>query len=87
MKKILFMALFIGLTGCSSHQTMSAEFKSMDDCLSKIREETGHDLDIVTDKAGDISGFLKGTKLGFQCKSEITGTKGLIVKGWYQVKD
>jgi hypothetical protein len=86
MKKIIILAALIGLSGCSKTQVMSGEFRTMDSCLTKIQENSGYELDIVTDEFGNISGFLKGTKLGFECKTESTGTKGVVVKGWYQVK-
>ena len=88
MKKIIILAALIGLVGCGkAPQAMSAEFSSMDNCLTAIQRNTGEKLDIVTDKFGEVSGFLEGTKLGFGCKAESTGTKGLIVSGWYQVED
>ena len=68
-------------------QVMSAEFTSMDNCLAAIQRNSGRQLNIVTDKLGDISGFLKDTKLGFQCKTEATGTKGVVVNGWYQTDE
>ena len=88
MKKIIILAALIGLAGCGkAPQAMSAEFSSMDNCLAAIQRNTGEKLDIVTDKFGEVPGFLEGTKLGFGCKAESTGTKGLIVSGWYQVED
>lgn len=88
MKKLLLVGVVIGLVGCGkAPQSMSAEFSTMDDCLSSIEKKSGYRLDIITDKLGDVSGFLEGTKLGFGCKTEATGTKGLIVNGWYQVED
>ncbi|WP_434278980.1 hypothetical protein [Acinetobacter sp. CE-15] len=88
MKKILWFCLMVGLFGCSKNpQVMSAEFTSMDNCLAAIQRNSGRQLDIVTDKLGDISGFLKDTKLGFQCKTEATGTKGVVVNGWYQTDE
>ena len=91
MKKLLIagvLGFVLVLSGCGkAPQVMSAEFSSMDDCLAAIQRNTGEKLDIVTDKFGEVSGFLEGTKLGFGCKAESTGTKGLIVSGWYQVED
>lgn len=88
MKKIFLLCLMVGLVGCGkAPQQMSGEFSTMDSCLSAIQKKSGMELDIITDKFGDVSGFLKGTKLGFGCKAESTGTKGLVVNGWYQVED
>ncbi|MCE6007563.1 hypothetical protein [Acinetobacter soli] len=87
MKKIAILGLMAFLYGCSNSQVMNAEFTTMDDCISSIQKHSGKNLDIVTDKFGEISGFLEGTKLGFSCKTEATGSKGLLVKGWYEVKD
>ncbi|MFW1996908.1 hypothetical protein ACG904_18450 [Acinetobacter guillouiae] len=88
MKYLAGLILVLGLYGCGKNtQVMSAEFSSMDNCLSAIQRNSGKQLDIVTDKLGDISGFLKDTKLGFQCKTEATGTKGVVVNGWYQTDE
>ena len=89
MKK-LFLLTFVCLVlvGCGkATQTMSGEFSSMDSCLLSIEKKSGYSLEIITDKLGNVSGFLKGTKLGFGCQAESTGTKGLIVRGWYQVEE
>ncbi|MDH1239117.1 hypothetical protein N5B99_00200 [Acinetobacter johnsonii] len=90
MKKLLIAGVLgfgLVLSGCGkAPQVMSAEFSSMDDCLAAIQRNTGEKLDIVSNEFGEVSGFLKGTKLGFGCKTESTGTKGLIVNGWYQVE-
>lgn len=87
MRVVIFVIVLLGLSGCSNTKSMSAEFETMDDCLSAIKNNSGHELEIITDKLGDISGSLVGTKLGFGCKTEATGTKGLIVKGWYEVNE
>ncbi len=88
MKKTTSLILLLSLYGCGKNsQVMSAEFSSMDNCLSAIQRNSGKELEIVTDKLGDISGFLKATKLGFQCKTEATGTKGVVVNGWYQTEE
>ncbi|MCV2445588.1 hypothetical protein [Acinetobacter bereziniae] len=88
MKNLFALILLLSLYGCGKKsQVMSAEFSSMDNCLSAIQRNSDKELEIVTDKLGDISGFLKDTKLGFQCKTEVTGTKGVVVNGWYQTDE
>lgn len=88
MKKFVLFTAICFLVGCGkAPQTMSGEFSSMDSCLASIEKKSGYSLEIITDKLGNVSGFLKGTKLGFGCQSEATGTKGLIVRGWYQVEE
>jgi hypothetical protein len=88
MKKVIILATLVGFVGCGkTPQSMNAEFNSMDNCLSSISKNSGKKLDVVTDKFGEVSGFLEDTKLGFGCKTETTGTKGLVVSGWYQVED
>lgn len=86
MKILILLGLFIGLSACSKTEVMSGEFATMDNCLNAIEKKSGKNLEIVTDKIGDISGNLEGTKLGFECKTNATGTKGIIVKGWYEVE-
>lgn len=86
VKKIFLLSAFLLLVGCSKVETMSGEFSTMDGCLSAIENKSGKQLEIITDKLGNISGNLKGTKLGFECKTNATGTKGLVVNGWYQVE-
>lgn len=90
MRKILGLCLVVGLglSGCSkSPKSMNAKFSSMDSCLSSIERDSGMSLEVITDKPNDVSGFLRGTKLGFGCQAESTGTSGLVVKGWYGVED
>lgn len=86
MKNITFIFCALLITACTNIETMSGEFTSMERCLSSIEEKTNKQLEIITDKIGNISGNLKGTKLAFECKTNATGTKGLIVNGWYQVE-
>lgn len=85
---VLFLITFLlfSFMGGSKTEVMSGEFSTMDNCLNAIEQKTGKKLEIITDKLGDISGFLTNTKLGFQCKTEATGTKGIIVKGWYEAE-
>ncbi|WP_336141983.1 hypothetical protein [Acinetobacter sp. 102] len=86
MKKILLLVGVFSLVGCSNTEIMSGEFSSMDNCLNSIEQKTGKKLEIVIDKIGEISGYQGNTKLDFQCKTEATGTKGIIVKGWYEAE-
>ncbi|MDF2419185.1 hypothetical protein GWP85_16970 [Acinetobacter beijerinckii] len=86
MEKITLLLFIILMASCSNTEVMSGEFSSMDSCLLAIEKKSGKQLEIVTDKLGDISGTLKGTKLGFQCKTNSTGSKGLVVNGWYQIE-
>ena len=84
---VIIILFFLVMCKSSNSHLMNAEFKSMDSCLSSIERATGKRLNIIQDKLGNISGYIGDTKLDFQCKTEMTGSKGIIVKGWYEVAD
>ncbi|MEG2307377.1 MAG: hypothetical protein RR966_14510 [Acinetobacter sp.] len=84
---VLIAYLLFSSIGNSKTKVMSGEFSTMDNCLNAIEQKTGKRLEIVIDKVGNISGYLGNTKLDFQCETESTGTKGIIVKGWYEAED
>ena len=79
--------LVAGLVGCKNNSVMNGKFNSMDDCLTAIKHKTGKEFNVVVDKPENVTGYLLGTKLNFQCEVEETGTQGAIVKGWYEVED
>jgi len=62
--------------------TMNAEFYSMRECLQGIKKNSGYELDVVTDKADNVSGFLSNGE-GFGCQKKSTGTKGTYYEGWF----
>lgn len=76
-------AFFIA-TNSYAGDVMRAEFRTLDDCLAKIKKSSGQELQIVTDKPNEVSGFLANRK-GFACQKKETGTKGTYFEGWYEL--
>lgn len=82
----ILLACIVTVSGCGNPtQIESAEFRSMDNCLSAIKENTGEELKIISDKLGKISGKL-GNGEHFTCETKTSGTKGIYVEGWYTVE-
>nr|AAK56383.1 hypothetical protein [bacterium] len=90
MKKISKLNFILALCSISfstigyADQAMSAEFRSLDDCLSGIKESSGKELKIITNEPEEVSGFLSNGK-GFGCQEKRSGTKGTYFEGWYMV--
>ena len=83
---ILFLGVFL-LSGCGKpNEIMSAEFSSMDNCLSGIKKNTSEELNVITDELGKISGKLSNGE-HFTCETKSSGTKGIYVEGWFTVKE
>lgn len=83
---VLFLGVFL-LSGCSEpNEIMSAEFSSMDNCISGIKRNTGEELNVITDELGKISGKLSNGE-HFTCETKSSGTKGIYVEGWFTVKE
>ena len=61
---------------------MSAEFYTMSECLEGIKRSSGFDLEVITDRPNEVSGFLSNGE-GFGCKKKSTGTKGIYYEGWF----
>jgi hypothetical protein len=75
------------ISGCGkSAEVMSAEFSSMDSCLSSIKRNYGGKLNIISDELGEISGKLSNGE-DFACKTKTSGTKGVYVEGWFTIKE
>ena len=87
MKKSIFLLCVTALLfGCGqSNEVMSAKFSSLDNCLSSIKKNTKSTLNVITDKPGDISGYLSNGE-HFACQTKTTGTEGKYVEGWYTIK-
>lgn len=83
---ILFASMVLIANCGESSKIMSAEFSSMDECISKMRKVTNPSkLRIMTDKPSRVSGFLSNGE-HFSCGIEESGTKGRYVEGWYTIK-
>ena len=63
---------------------MKAEFRTMAECLSAIKSNSGQNLEVITDKPQEVSGFLSNGK-GFGCSRKESGTKGVYFEGWFMV--
>jgi hypothetical protein len=74
-----------GISNACADSVMQAEFRSMAECLQKIKQSSGSDLKVVTDKPTQVSGFLSNGQ-GFACQKKESGTKGIYYEGWYMVK-
>lgn len=65
---------------------ITAEYKTLADCLNSIKNETGCNLqNIITDEPTQISGFLSNGE-HFACIEKVTDEKGNYVDGWYTVQ-
>ena len=83
----ILLSLCLSLQGCSpAGEVMSAEFSSMDSCLSTIKRKTNSSLNVVTDEPGNISGMLSNGQ-HFACQTKSSGTQGTYVEGWYTIKE
>ncbi|HGY1116626.1 TPA: hypothetical protein ACNUX9_003493 [Providencia rettgeri] len=78
------LSLLVVPFSISASDVMSADFKSMNDCLLGIQAASGKSLEIVTDKPNSVSGFLSNGK-GFGCDRKESGTKGVYYNGWFFV--
>ena len=66
-------------------QAMNAEFGSMGECLTGIKNSSRQSLKIITDTSSEVSGVLSNGQ-GFACQRKISGTKGTYYHGWYTVE-
>ena len=86
-KNILLSLILISstavFTSCSSPSVNSADFNSMQQCLSSIKNSTGEELEIVTDKPDNVSGVLKDSRKLFGCQKKSSGSKGTYYNGYY----
>lgn len=76
-------SLLIASIGHAS-ETRVAQFRSLAECLIGVEKSSGQKLKPVTDKPGEVSGFLSNGK-AFSCQKKETGTKGTYFEGWYMV--
>lgn len=88
--KIVFcLAFVVAFTGCGKPgktKVKNAEFPTLNKCLTGIEIDSGYALRIVTDKPGNVSGFLSNGQ-GFGCQIKRSGVKGIYYAGWYMYKD
>jgi hypothetical protein len=80
----LIVSTIFFTTSGYAEEVMQAEFQTMASCLSSIKNSSGQELKIITDKPDEVSGFLSNGK-GFACQKKETGTKGTYFEGWYMV--
>jgi len=87
INRYIFIALVSSvIVGCGSpRETMSAESRTLSDCLSSIKKSSGLTLQIVTDEPDMVSGILSNGE-GFGCEKKSSGTKGTYYRTWYMVK-
>ena len=86
---VTFTIVLFSATGCGSdYETfmMKNESRTLDQCLASIKNNAkSPNLNIITDKPGEVSGFLQNDQ-HFSCKRKVTGTKGAFYEGTYMVK-
>lgn len=78
----------LALQGCSNNQQptiMGFESRSMQECLENIKKQTNSSLDIIRDKPEIVTGRLDNGEI-FGCEKKSTGSKGVYVEGWWNVK-
>lgn len=76
---------FSGIKSASTAdtQTVRREFSSLNDCLSSIADDLGDRLELTIDEPGNVSGRSKRDRFLFGCKVRATGTRWLIIEGWW----
>lgn len=83
--RLIYLLIPLLLVGCGEpSQIMTAEFSSMDSCLSSIEKNSGGKMRPITDKPGEVSGTLSNGA-NFGCTTKTSGTKGIYVEGWYSL--
>ncbi|KAA0910685.1 hypothetical protein [Pusillimonas sp. ANT_WB101] len=71
----------------SKTHRVGREFVSMDQCLEFIANDTGDQLNVISDELGDVSGKTVLDGLFFRCEARTTGTRGLVLEGrWDRLK-
>lgn len=89
-KAILVAAALAALSGCKrgpETKRVGREFHTTAECLDLVRADTKEQLQVITDKPGDVSGTTRQSKLFFRCETKVTGTKGVFVSGrWDRLK-
>lgn len=72
--------------GQQTHR-VGREFASMAQCLKFIANDVGDQLNVISDKPGDVSGKTSTHGLFFRCEASATGTRGLVLDGrWDRLK-
>lgn len=88
MNKIIKRTLpliVLALVACGKEQqTMTGKYSSMQSCIEGTKRHTGGNLNIITDKPDQVSGFLANGK-GFGCNVRETGSQGTYVEGWFGI--
>ena len=66
-------------------KVIAADYKSLQDCVESIKNNTGSPIKVITKTPSQISGFLpNGSHFG--CVEKVSDEKGSYVDGWYTVK-
>jgi hypothetical protein len=73
------------LVACGNSEVMQGEFSSMPQCLERLKISSGQELEVVTDKPDNVSGFLMNRE-HFGCIRKESGSRGVYYQGWYGVK-
>ncbi|MBT8085090.1 MAG: hypothetical protein KJN72_07695 [Woeseia sp.] len=81
---IIIVSVCFGAAIAHADNMMKAEFRTMAECLSAIKSNSGQNLEVITDKTHEVSGFLSNGK-GFGCSRKESGTKGVYFEGWFMV--
>ena len=64
-------------------EVVVGEFATIRQCLTAANSAVGP-LDIVRDRPDEIHGTTRDNQM-FQCKQEVTGSRGTFFVGWYEV--
>lgn len=83
--RIAMVLAMLALAGCGeSTKMVGREFRTMTECMEFVKGQVGP-LNIITDKPGDISGRQAGSKRFFRCETKVTGTRGILVEGRWEI--
>lgn len=63
-----------------------AEFRTVNECLAAIEQNTGMSLSIIRNTKEIVTGNLANGQT-FACERTESGTKGIYYKGWFMVND
>ena len=82
---ILLIGAILAVSACGESKKMvGREFRTMAECLQFVKDQVGP-LKVITDKPGDVSGQQLGSKRFFRCETKVTGSRGILVEGRWEV--
>lgn len=86
--KILALAVIASgalLAACGERtKTVGREFHTMAECMAFVNTQVGP-LKVITDTPRDISGRQVEGNRFFRCEKKVTGTRGILVEGRWDV--